>query len=207
VKTVRIANAGGFWGDWLEAPKKQIFGGPIDYLTMDYLAELTMSMLARQLVKYPDRGFIFDFIKMLEELLPEISKRKIKVISNAGGMNPKGCALAVRQIVQTLGLNTKVAFVSGDDFRDKVKSINLPHLESGESIQSISSNITSANAYLGSEGIVEALRAGADPEQAYIGSATPPEANPRLSIGAAIFPPGRDYWPIHGPVMNSSARG
>jgi len=162
VNTVRIANAGGFWGDWLEAPKRQVLGGPIDYLTMDYLAELTMSMLARQLVTHPDRGFIFDFVKMCEDLLPEISKRKIKVISNAGGMNPQGCAAAVKKVVEKLGLNTKVAFVNGDDFRDKVRNLNLPHLESGENIQSIAGKLTSANAYLGSEAIVEALNGGAD---------------------------------------------
>ena len=162
MKTIRIANAGGFWGDWLEAPKQQVLGGPIDYLTIDYLAELTMSMLANQLASHPNRGFIFDFVKMIEELLPEISKRKIKVISNAGGMNPKGCALAIKEIVNKLGLNTKVAFVSGDDFRDSVGKLNLTNLESGQSIKDISPKITSANAYLGSEKIVEALRAGAD---------------------------------------------
>ena len=159
---MRIANAGGFWGDWLEAPKRQVLGGPIDYLTLDYLAELTMSMLARQQISHPDRGFIFDFVRMLEELLPEISQRKIKVISNAGGMNPEGCAIAVKKIVDKLGLETKVAFVSGDDFRDKVTELNLTHLESGDSIQKVSTNITSANAYLGSEGIVDSLKAGAD---------------------------------------------
>lgn len=162
MNTVRIANAGGFWGDWLDAPKKQVLGGPIDYLTLDYLAELTMSMLARQQLSHPDRGYIFDFVKMLEELLPEISQRKIKIISNAGGMNPKGCALAVKKIVEKLGLKTKVAFVSGDDFRDKLPGLDLQHLESGESIQSILPSITSANVYLGSEGIIEALKAGAD---------------------------------------------
>jgi hypothetical protein len=162
VKKVRIANAGGFWGDWLEAPKNQVLGGKIDYLTIDYLAELTMSMLARQLVTYPDRGYVFDFVRMLEELLPEIKKRKIKVISNAGGMNPKGCALQIKKIAEKLGIDIKIAFVAGDDFKDQIGNLELSQLETKESIKAISSKVTSANAYLGSDPIVEALKDGAE---------------------------------------------
>ncbi len=166
MKTIRIANAGGFWGDWLGAPKQQILGGHVDYLTIDYLAELTMSMLAKQQLTNPDRGYVFDFVRMLEELLPEISKRNIKVISNAGGMNPHGCALAIKEVAKKLGIKerVRVAVITGDDLRLNLQELSaeLKNLETGEPFQKIASRVTSANAYLGSDLIVSALRKGAN---------------------------------------------
>jgi hypothetical protein len=166
---VRIANAGGFWGDWLEAPKRQVLGGEIDYLTVDYLAELTMSMLAAQRKKDPKRGFVYDFVRLCEELLPEIIERGIKIVANAGGVNPRECGAAVRVLAKRLGLNDKVriALVIGDDIFPRLKELTdsgegLENLETGEQFSTISSKVQSANAYVGSEGIVQALEGGAN---------------------------------------------
>ncbi len=169
MKTVRVANAGGFWGDWLEAPKRQLLGGKIDYLTVDYLAELTMSLLARQRATHPERGYAYDFVRMCEELLPEIAARNIKVISNAGGMNPLGCAKAVAEAAKKLGLGGKIriAAVSGDDLIPAMSALrsggeNLAHLETGAAFDAVAAKIQSANAYLSAQPIVDALKQGAN---------------------------------------------
>lgn len=167
MKTIRIANAGGFWGDWLEAPRRQVLGGPINYLTIDYLAELTMSMLARQRQLNSDRGYVFDFVRMLDELLPEIASRNIKVVANAGGVNLKGCAEAVKKVADKHGIKIKIALISGDDLMNDISSLRaegetLKHLETGASFSEIELKLQSANVYLGSQPIVDALQEGAD---------------------------------------------
>src|SRR5262247_1237719 len=94
-KTVRVAAGQGFWGDWLEAPVRQVKGGPIDYLMMDYLAEVTMSIMQKQRARDPKAGYARDVIPLMERILPDVVKKGIKVITNAGGVNPSGCAEAV----------------------------------------------------------------------------------------------------------------
>ena len=92
---IRIANGQGFWGDWLEAPVRQVKGGPIDYLMMDYLAEVTMSIMQKQKSRDPRMGYARDFVPLMERILPDIAAKRIRVTSNAGGVNPRGCAWKV----------------------------------------------------------------------------------------------------------------
>src|SRR5216683_4802747 len=101
---IRIANGQGFWGDSLEAPLEQIRRGPIDYLTLDYLAEVTMSILQKQVSRDPRAGYARDFVEMMERGLPDLMERRIKVVANAGGVNPEGCRDAVARVGAKLGL-------------------------------------------------------------------------------------------------------
>src|SRR5690606_33502049 len=96
-RIVRVAAGQGFWGDWLEAPVRQVQGGPIDYLMMDYLAEVTMSIMQKQKSRDPKYGYARDFVPLMERILPDIAAKGIKVTSNAGGVNPRACAEAVRE--------------------------------------------------------------------------------------------------------------
>ncbi|HVH08937.1 MAG TPA: acyclic terpene utilization AtuA family protein, partial [Gemmatimonadales bacterium] len=111
--TVRVAAGQGFWGDWLEAPYRQVTGGPIDYLMMDYLAEVTMSILQKQRSRDASLGYATDFIPMLERLLPILAERGIKVVANAGGVNPRACAEAVAEVArrQKLGRSLRLGVV------------------------------------------------------------------------------------------------
>ena len=116
-KVVRVAAGQGFWGDWLEAPARQVEGGPIDYLMMDYLAEVTMSIMQKQRSRNPALGYATDFVPLMERILPTVVKRGIRVTANAGGVNPKACAEAVVAVARKLGLagKVKVGVVTGDD--------------------------------------------------------------------------------------------
>ncbi|MFO0416551.1 MAG: acyclic terpene utilization AtuA family protein [Pseudomonadota bacterium] len=156
-----IASGQGFWGDWLEAPVRQIQGGAIDYLVLDYLAEVTMSVLAKQKEANPKLGYARDFPTLIERVLPDLIAKDIKVISNAGGLNPDDCASAIVNAARAKGHQIKVAVVKGDDILDAARVGDFPHLETGASIDTIRASITSANAYLGCESIVEALKQGA----------------------------------------------
>src|ERR687896_625384 len=104
MKTIRIANGQGFWGDSLEAPIEQVRRGPIDYLTLDYLAEITMSIMQKQRARDPRSGYARDFVPLMREILPACVERNIRVTANAGGVNPLGCAEAVRAVARELGL-------------------------------------------------------------------------------------------------------
>src|SRR5689334_4069204 len=95
-KIIRVASGQGFWGDWLDAPRRQVEGGPIDYLMLDYLAEVTMSILQKQKERDPSMGYARDFIGAMESVLPAVADRGVKVIANAGGVNPVACAEAVK---------------------------------------------------------------------------------------------------------------
>jgi hypothetical protein len=161
MKKIIIAAGQGFWGDWLEAPVRQIRGGKIDYLMLDYLAEVTMSVLAKQKESNPAYGYARDFPPLIERVLPEILKKNIKIITNAGGLNPAACAAAIVSAAKAQNLSVKIAVIEGDDLRTLIDSQEFLHLESGESIKRIRDRVTSANAYLGSDPIVEALRNGA----------------------------------------------
>jgi hypothetical protein len=169
MKPIRIAAGQGFWGDWLEAPKNQVRQGPIDYLVMDYLAEITMSIMMKQKRKNPELGYATDFVDLMKEILPDVASKGIKVLSNAGGVNPTACAKKVREIANALGIGDKikVAAIHGDDIAGRIdelvgKGHALKNMESGENISTISDKIQSANVYLGAEPMVKALKNGAN---------------------------------------------
>jgi hypothetical protein len=168
-RVVRVAAGQGFWGDWLEAPVRQVRGGPIDYLMMDYLAEVTMSIMQKQKSRDPAAGYARDFVPLIERILPDLVRRRIRVTSNAGGVNPRGCAEAVLQVARRLELQGKVrvGLVSGDDILDRLDDLiarghSLSDMETGRPLSEIRDKVLSANAYLGMAPIVEALRLGAD---------------------------------------------
>ncbi len=165
--TVRIACGQGFWGDWLEAPVRQVEGGPIDYLVMDYLAEVTMSILQKQRSRDPNLGYARDFVPLMERLLPSLVERGIRVVTNAGGVNPRACAEGVLAAARKLGVRIKVGVVTGDDLLDCLDELlaaghEMRNLDTGEPLSSIRPLVTSANAYLGAGPVVEALRRGAE---------------------------------------------
>ncbi|MFL5475727.1 MAG: acyclic terpene utilization AtuA family protein, partial [Gemmatimonadales bacterium] len=124
-RVVRVAAGQGFWGDWLEAPVRQVNGGPIDYLMMDYLAEVTMSIMQKQKSRDPKTGYARDFVPLMERILPEVVKRRIKVTSNAGGVNPRGCAEAVLEVARRLGLagQLNIGLVTGDDILGRLDEL------------------------------------------------------------------------------------
>jgi len=168
-RVVRVAAGQGFWGDWLEAPVRQVNGGPIDYLMMDYLAEVTMSIMQKQKSRDPKTGYARDFVPLMERILPEVVKRRIKVTSNAGGVNPRGCAEAVLEVARRLGLaeQVKIGLVSGDDILGRLDELiaaghPLTNMETGQPLADIRDKVLSANAYLGMAPMVEALGLGAD---------------------------------------------
>ena len=165
---VRIASGQGFWGDWLEAPVRQVEGGPVDYLMMDYLAEVTMSILQKQHARDARLGYARDFPPLIERLLPTLVKRGIRVISNAGGVNPHACADAVVAAARKLGLagKVRVGVVSGDDLMLRLDDLvrrgqALNNLDTGRPLTDVRPRVRSANAYLGARPVVEALRQGA----------------------------------------------
>ena len=160
---IRIANGQGFWGDWLEAPVRLVEQGPIDYLILDYLAEVTMSILQKQKDSNPALGYARDFPPLIGRIAKQIAGRNVKVIANAGGVNPKACAQAVLRAAPGL----KVAVVSGDDVFPRLdeliaKGHELRDMDSGASLSTIWARVLSANAYIGAFPLAEALGAGAD---------------------------------------------
>jgi hypothetical protein len=164
---VRIACGQGFWGDWLEAPVRQVEGGPIDYLVMDYLAEVTMSILQKQRSRDPHLGYARDFVPLMERLLPAIAERGIRVVTNAGGVNPRSCAEGVLAAARKVGVSVKVGVVTGDDLLDRLDDLlaaghEMRNLDTDEPLSVIRPLVTSANAYLGAAPVVEALRRGAE---------------------------------------------
>lgn len=168
-RTVRIAAGQGFWGDWLEAPYRQVRGGPIDYLMMDYLAEVTMSILQKQKSRDPSLGYAKDFVPLMERILPTLAERGIKVTANAGGVNPRACAQAVAETAGRLGLAGKlrIGVVTGDDLLGRLDGLMarghaLENLDTGRPLRDVRDRVVSANAYLGAWPVVEALRRGAD---------------------------------------------
>lgn len=165
---LRIASGQGFWGDLQRAPIDQARLGPIDVLVMDYLAEVTMSILQKQKLRDPAAGYARDFVEVVTELAPDVAEKRFKIISNAGGVNPEGCARAIVEGARARGVTgLKVAVVTGDDLLDRLDEIlaagaELRHMETGEPFTAIRDQIVSANAYLGAQPIAEALARGAD---------------------------------------------
>ena len=146
---VRIGNCSGFYGDRVSAMREMLTGGDLDYLTGDYLAELTMLILGRDRMKYPERGYAKTFLVQLEECLGLARDRGVKIVVNAGGLNPAGLAQAVRALADKLGIATAVAHVEGDDLLQRAAELGFP-------------GVLTANAYLGAWGIVDCLNSGAD---------------------------------------------
>jgi hypothetical protein len=165
---VRIGNGCGFWGDNLDAPAFLAQSGRLDYLTLEYLAELTMSILALQKQRDPQAGFAGDFLDVLQRLTPILTAQpNLKIVTNAGGMNPLGCAARARAILDKAGLgDRRIAIVTGDDLMPRLDELvkqghALTNLETGEPLATVRDRVVSANAYLGSPPIVDALKLGA----------------------------------------------
>lgn len=160
---IRIANGQGFWGDWLEAPVRLVEQGPIDYLILDYLAEITMSILQKQKEADVALGYARDFPPLMGRIAAKLRQRNVKVIANAGGVNPIACALEVRRVAPQL----KVAVVLGDDIFPRLDELMaaghaMANMETGVPLSTIRSRVLSANAYIGAFPLAEALATGAD---------------------------------------------
>ena len=165
---VRVASGQGFWGDLLTAPVDQVRNGPIDYLMLDYLAEVTMSIMQKQRARDPQAGYAKDFVALMREILPDCVEKNIKVLSNAGGVNVSGCAEAIRQAAIDLGLQgkVKIGVVTGDDILGRLdefaeKGVEITNMETGEPLSDIQDKVQAANVYLGARTLVEALDRGA----------------------------------------------
>lgn len=165
---VLVGNGQAFWGDTIHGPIRLVRGGPLHYLTLDYLAEVTMSLLQKARARDPRAGYAADFVTLLEHILPECRARGIRIVANAGGVNPRGCANAVIALAARLGLDgLKVGLVEGDDLLDRLPSlvadgVPLVDLDTGEPLAPDLARVRSANAYLGAWPIVDALALGAD---------------------------------------------
>ena len=154
--TIRIASGQGFWGDQLDAPKQQVERGPIDYLMLDYLAEVTMSIMQKQRSRDPSAGYARDFVPLMGEILPAVVERGIHVIANAGGVNPAGAATRCWRTAREAGLagKARVGVVTGDDILERLPELlergcELRNMETGEPLSTVLDRVQSANAYIG----------------------------------------------------------
>jgi hypothetical protein len=162
-----IANCSGFFGDRFSAAEEMVNGGEIDVLTGDYLAELTMAILFQQKMKKPDTGYVSTFLHQMKKVMRQCLERKIKVVSNAGGLNPRGLAKSLAALAAELGISPKIAWIEGDDLMPRLKDLQaagepLTHLDKGIGLADAGGMPVSANAYMGGWGITEALKRGAD---------------------------------------------
>ena len=164
---VLVANGQGFWGDSILGPVRLVNEGPLDYLTLDYLAEVTMSIMQKLKSRNPDAGYATDFVKMVERVLPACMEKGIRIIANAGGVNPQACRRAVAEVVGKLGLKgVRIAVVEGDDILDQLGDLieggeDFANMDTGEPLRPYLDKVTSANVYIGARPIVEALEQGA----------------------------------------------
>jgi len=168
-RILRIGSGQGFWGDDLEAPVRQVEGGPLDYLMMDYLAEVTMSIMQKQRGRDPNAGFARDFPPLMERIFPKCVEGGVRVITNAGGVNPEGCGRAVVEAGRAAGVagKAKVGVVTGDDLMGRLDALleeghEMAHMETGAHLSEVRDRVQSANAYIGAAPIVDALGQGAD---------------------------------------------
>ena len=168
-RTVRVAGGQGFWGDWPEAPRRQVEGGPVDYLMLDYLAEVTMSILQKQKERDPAMGYARDFVGAMESVLAAVAERGVKVIANAGGVNPEACAAAVQAMAAAAGRSgaLRIGIVTGDNLLPRLDELlaaghELRNMDTGEPLSVVRDRVIAANAYIGSTPIVEALAKGAN---------------------------------------------
>jgi hypothetical protein len=164
---IRIASGQGFWGDLQSAPYDQVSRGPLDYIMMDFLAEVTMSIMQKQKKRNPELGYAKDLVPLVEHILPTCMEKDIKVITNGGGVNPAGCRDAIFKWARKKGIkNLKIGVVLGDDILDQLDALNdkgiaLNNMETGEKLDSVREKVMSANVYFGAWPIVDALRQGA----------------------------------------------
>src|SRR5256885_13519326 len=168
-EVVRVGAGQGFWGDDIDAPRRQVEGGQLDYLMLDYLAEVTMSILQKQKERDPSLGYARDFVGAMESVMSAVTERGVKVIANAGGVNPPACAAAVKVVAEKAGAKGKlrIGVVTGDDLLSRLDELigqghSLANMDTGEALSTIRDRVLSANAYIGSEPIVVALAKGAN---------------------------------------------
>ncbi|MAV34067.1 MAG: terpene utilization protein AtuA [Planctomycetaceae bacterium] len=163
MKTIKIGCASGFWGDSNMSTPQLLASGELDYLVFDYLAEITMSIMARQRAKNADYGYAHDFVsKVMRDALPDIAAQGVKVISNAGGVNPQSCGRAIEKLLEQLGLNLSVAVVTGDDLMERIEQLRAEGVTEMFSGLPMPTECMSMNAYLGAFPIASALDRGAD---------------------------------------------
>lgn len=169
MKKITIASAQGFWGDYQDAAENQLNSAKVDYLVFDYLAELTMSILAKQKNQNPELGYAKDFPKLVEGIADKLVEGKTKIIANAGGVNPAYCAKEVKKLLENTktGRRLKIAIIYGDDLTENIDKLikgdeKFKNIDTHKDLSTLKKKIVSANAYLGREKVVEALKAGAD---------------------------------------------
>ena len=184
--SIKVANGQGFWGDSIDAPVNLVKYGNIDYLTLDYLAEVTLSIMQRQKLKNSNKGFATDFLDLFKRIAKDIIKKNIKVITNAGGVNPESCKNALLEICKDLNLNIKVSIIKGDDILPNIDKLiqsgaDLSNMDNGADFNNIRDNVYSANAYIDSFSIASALESGANIVLAGRVS------DPGLVLGPAIY--------------------
>ncbi|MEV0071091.1 acyclic terpene utilization AtuA family protein [Amycolatopsis sp. NPDC050768] len=207
-RAVRIGNCSGFYGDRLQAAREMVEGGPIDVLTGDYLAELTMLILWKAKQKDPATGFAKTFLTQVEHVLGTCLDRGIRIVSNAGGLNPAGLAAELGALAERLGLHPRIAYVDGDDLVPRLDELQaaghaFAHLDTGRKLADAGVRPVSANAYLGAWGITEALRADAD--LVVTGRVT----DASVVVGPAAWWHGwtRDDADIHDKIAGAMAAG
>jgi hypothetical protein len=168
-KVIRVGGGQGFWGDSLDAPRRQVDGGPLDYLMLDYLAEVTMSILQKQKERDPNMGYARDFVGAMESVLDGVTERGVKVIANAGGVNPEACATAILEMAKQHGKagKLKIGVVTGDNLLPRIDELlaaghEMRNRDTGEPLSMVRDRVIAANAYIGSTPIVEALAKGAN---------------------------------------------
>ena len=167
-KKVLIANGQGFWGDSILGPVRLVNEGPLNYLTLDYLAEVTMSIMQKLKSRDPGAGYATDFVRMVQRVMPVCKEKGIKIIANAGGVNPQACRKAVAETIKELGISgVKIGVVEGDDILEQLPEMikngqPFTNMDSGEELEPFLDKVSSANVYIGAEPIVEALQQGAD---------------------------------------------
>ena len=183
---IRIGNGQGFWGDSIDAPVKLAKDGPLDYLTLDYLAEVTLSIMQRQKLKNPNTGYARDFLDLVERILPEISDKGVKVITNAGGVNPQSCRSELIQLAKSSGKEIKIGVIQGDDIFPTLaelrkKGVSFENMDTGAAFDSIMDKVYSANVYINSSTISDALDKGA---QIVLAGRV---SDPGLALGPCIY--------------------